>query len=230
MSAHFYSPGNLNGLALGPGDNRLMSNQLDGTYSPASRIGEVIIHCFSDPNEYYSSKNKAENAGTGVSDPVPSWAAFSSALPGMVAVASKTGRHQYRNMSQAENSMPVLICANGQQVKDETDYFFAGIVRTRSPAVHGDAAVTGGVFHTYDSVYTATINGLCTILNSSDTNISPGDLIEWTFDRTTVRKMAGEARYVSIKKYDPATMDDGKVFGRALSFARKGEQLDVILM
>ena len=69
------------------------------------------------------------------------------------------------------------------------------------------------------------------LLNTSSTNIFAGDLVEWTlsFDKAAgshAKRARHGPRRIGIKT---ATVSSPKIIGRALSFAKPGEPLDLLL-
>lgn len=81
-----------------------------------------------------------------------------------------------------------------------------------------------------DEFFTLSIGGMVTVLNTSGQPIHPGDLVEWCFfsekgTHEKKRARAGPRRFgITI-----ASVSSPKVIGRALSFAKAGEQLDMLL-
>lgn len=82
-----------------------------------------------------------------------------------------------------------------------------------------------------DEFFTLSIGGMATVLNSSAKAIMPGDLVEWTVDTETdlpksLGKRESGPRRIGIKRGEPGSSQQ---IGRALSFARKGESLDILI-
>lgn len=72
---------------------------------------------------------------------------------------------------------------------------------------------------------------MVTVLNTSDGPLHPGDLVEWTFlsnigEADKKRRPKQGPRRVGIRL---ASVSSPKIIGRVLSFAKKGESLDVLL-
>ena len=108
----------------------------------------------------------------------------------------------------------------------EKDYFFAGVARSKSVRSADD-----GIGPSVDEFFTLSIGGMVTVLNTSGVPIHAGDLVEWTFlspkaiANPTKRQKSGPRR-VGIKM---ASVSSPKVIGRALSFAKSGEPIDLLL-
>ena len=71
---------------------------------------------------------------------------------------------------------------------------------------------------------------MVTVLNTSGEPIMPGDLVEWCFfspkgTHAGKRQKTGPRRIGSTV----ASASSPKVIGRALSFAKSGESLDILL-
>ena len=71
---------------------------------------------------------------------------------------------------------------------------------------------------------------MVTMLNNSGMPIHPGDLVEWCFfsdngTHTSKRQRSGPRR-IGITV---ASVSSPKIIGRALSFAKVGESIDVLL-
>ena len=231
----------------GPGDPKLPMNEVSG-YTQASRIGEVVINAFVEYNEYgvlHDSLSKAEfeskayRKGTEVlklSDnsqvtgddiqPVetkPHFFEWASATVGMLAVARRQ-RSTLRNNLAAETAAPVVVCASMKSKLDEVDYMFAGVVRSNSVRTMDD-----GVGPTVDEYFTLSLGGMVTIVNNSGDVIHAGDLLAWTF---VSDKASGKHAYKNGPRRIAvriATYYDENCFGKAITFAKPGQQFDVLL-
>jgi hypothetical protein len=85
---------------------------------------------------------------------------------------------------------------------------------------------------TRDEFFTLSIGGMATVLNSSAKAIMPGDMVEWTVDtKTDLSKSLGKResgpRRIGIQT--SKTAGSAREIGRALSFARRGETLDILI-
>ena len=235
----------------GPTDSALRSNAVEG-YTQVSRIGESVVNAFVDPYEFgvlpgsisqgeltgavYKDKDgsyKKVEDGTGGADLVgtaiveqrPHFYEWATAYVGMIAVQRKQ-RSNYRPQVAAETAAPVIVCAAGRTPVDEYDFQFAGVVRSNSVRTVDD-----GVGPKEDEFFTLTIAGPQTILNNSSDIIHPGDQLSWTFyseskNAERARAKNGSPRRIGIKVSD---YTDESRFGRALTFAKPGQMLDVLV-
>jgi len=143
----------------------------------------------------------------------------------MITIARKKRTAVFRQYVAAETAVPVIACAACLPVGDEKNYFFSGVARSKSVREADD-----GVGPKVDEFFTVSIGGMVTLLNTSGQPIHPGDLIEWCFysqkgTHEGKRQRMGPRRIgINI-----ASVSSPKVIGRALSFAKAGEQLDLLL-
>jgi hypothetical protein len=231
----------------GPGDKDLPMTEISG-YQPPSRIGEVVMNCFVDSYEFASMEDQltagqmagmtagaqaAGGPGGGVGTVVeykPHFHEWATVQPGMICLARKKKTAVFRQYVAAETAVPVIACAACLPKAREKDYFFAGVARTKSVRGPDD-----GIGPTVDEFFTLSIGGMVTVLNTSGAPLHPGDLIEWTFlspkaanpgpGGVQKRQKTGPRRF-GIKM---ATISSPKVIGRALSFAKSGETIDLLL-
>ena len=221
----------------GPGDRGLRSSEVEG-YQPVSRIGEVVMNSFVDAYEFTTLRGgigQAFMAGTGPDDASkveykPMFHEWATVQPGMICLARKKKTAVFRQYVAAETAVPVIACAACLPKNREKDYFFAGVARTKSVRGPDD-----GVGPSVDEFFTLSIGGMVTVLNTSGAPLHPGDLIEWTFLSPKAANPAGGGvqkrqktgpRRFGIKM---ATVSSSKVIGRALSFAKSGETIDILL-
>lgn len=224
----------------GPADRRLQNSEIQG-YQPVSRIGEVVLNAFVDSYEFTTLQDTlaaAEYAPTAVGATAvpnaefkPHFHEWASALPGMIALSRKARSSTFRNYVAAETAMPVVVCAACQKLTEEDNFFFAGIVRSKSIRTvdDGNGPMT-------DEFFTLSIGGMATILNNSSEAVFPGDVLEWAFfseksiKTTSVegykRAKTSAPRRFGIKVADPLSE---RVIGRALNFAKPGETMDILL-
>ena len=129
---------------MGPGDKDLpRANEVQG-YQPVSRIGEVVMNAFVDAYEHQVLKGGTQNdAG----DEVPAFYEWATIQPGMLTLARKKRTAQYRQFHAAETAMPVIGCAACLTPKDEKDYFFSGVCRSKTVRTPDD-----GIGPTVDEV------------------------------------------------------------------------------
>ena len=65
-------------------------------------------------------------------DDVPAFYEWATVQPGMITLARKKRTAQYRQFHAAETAMPVIGCAACLGPRDEKDFFFAGICRSKT--------------------------------------------------------------------------------------------------
>lgn len=166
--------------------------------------------------------------GTGVdATPVefkPHFYEWATVQPGMICVARKKKTAVFRQYVAAETAVPVVACAACLPKEDEKNYFFAGVARSKSVRTPDD-----GIGPNVDEYFTVSIGGMVTCLNTSGGPIHPGDLVEWCFAHNHTsngpRARSGPRR-IAIAV---ASVSSPKIIGRALSFAKRGETLDILL-
>ena len=218
----------------GPGDKALNNNAIEG-YQPVSRIGEVVINAFVDAYEFTNLETSIDAAamfgkpnvgGAGDIEVKPMFHEWATVQPGMITLARKKRTAIFRSYVAAETAVPVIACAACLPKANESDYFFAGVARSKSVRGPDD-----GIGPTMDEFFTLSIGGMATVLNTSAGAIHPGDTIEWTFadDAGTYAakpRPAQGPRRIAVKI---ASASSPKVIGRALSFAKKGETFDLLI-
>jgi len=230
---------------MGPGDKNLPNSEVMG-YQPVSRIGEVVMNAFIDAYEFSALKKQQLTAAEMCGQPLvggnatevvefkPHFHEWATVQPGMVCLARKKKTAIFRQYIAAETAVPVVACAACLPKMDEANYFFAGICRSQSVRTADD-----GIGPTVDEFFTVSIGGMATLLNTSGGPIYPGDLVEWTFASADTYKVVGGAigtkanqramqspRRIGIQV---ASVSSPKIIGRALSFAKKGETLDLLI-
>lgn len=208
----------------GPGDKALRSTEIEG-YQPVSRIGEVAMNAFVDVYEFGMLNDNFKFPTDSSSEPKPYFHEWATVQPGMICLARKKRTAIFRQFVAAETAVPVIACAACLPVADEKNYFFAGVARSKSVREPDD-----GAGPKVDEFFTVSIGGMVTVLNTSTAPIHPGDLIEWTFNGSAknnlYKRMKTGPRRVAIQV---ASVSSPKIIGRALSFAKAGEPLDVLL-
>lgn len=228
---------------MGPGDKNLVQNGEQGSlingYQPVSRIGEVVMNSFVDAYEFSTLPEQLQRKDLlGSTDPAviggnandiletkPHFYQWATVQPGMICLARKKKTAVFRQYVAAETAVPVIACAACLPKEAEKNYFFAGVARSKSVRTPDD-----GIGPSVDEFFTVSIGGMATLLNTAGGPIYPGDLIEWCFTSTDgtskgVRSKQGPRR-VGIAV---ASVSSPKIIGRALSFAKRGETLDVLL-
>jgi len=235
--------------AIGPGSDLLDRSEINGR-TLVSRNGEVTQNAFPDTTVWNKVVRRAEHrnkpynvaapfgveAGLapqgsivpGIQDEfLPNFHEWVTTQVGFVCVFDKSSANSYRTHIQAEMAVPVISCAQMLCSLDDHMFEFAGIAR--SPSVRDYDDVQNGA--KFDEYFTLAIGGMCTILNNSNNIINRGDLVEWTFlDQSSMPSMSKKPkagpRRIQVRK---ATDSHKRVFGKAMSPARRGEQFDVLL-
>ena len=157
----------------------------------------------------------------------PMFHEWATVQPGMICLARKKKTAVFRQYVAAETAVPVVACAACLPLANEKDYFFAGVARSKSVRSPDD-----GIGPSVDEFFTVSIGGMVTVLNTSGTQIHPGDLVEWCFISpkasagTVQKRLKTGPRRVGIKT---ASVSSPKVIGRALSFAKSGETIDILM-
>jgi hypothetical protein len=149
----------------------------------------------------------------------------------MICLARKKKTAVFRQYVAAETAVPVVACASCIPKNDEKNYFFAGVARSKSVRSPDD-----GIGPNVDEFFTVSIGGMATLLNTSGGPIYPGDLVEWSLTSSDIVSPFGTAFKPSLRaKQNPrrvaiavASVSSPKIIGRALSFAKKGETLDIL--
>lgn len=230
----------------GPGDRNLPMTEISG-YQPVSRIGEVVMNAFVDAYEFSALEKDQLTAQdftaipaaslTNAADIVeykPHFYEWATVQPGMICLARKKKTAVFRQYIAAETAVPVVACAACIPKDQEKNYFFAGVARSKSVRTPDD-----GIGPNVDEFFTVSIGGMATLLNTSGGPIYPGDLVEWSLtstDNTGPKDSAGFYTVNMRAKQGPrrvaiavASVSSPKIIGRALSFAKKGETLDILL-
>tara|TARA_B100001094_G_C18194498_1_gene809640 strand:+ start:2360 stop:2944 length:585 start_codon:yes stop_codon:yes gene_type:complete len=178
-----------------------------------------------DQLKSYEVSGKAQVNGTNdrVIEYKPHFHEWATVQPGMICVARKKKTAVFRRYIAAETAVPVIACAACLPKSAEKDWFFAGVARSKSVRTADD-----GIGPNVDEFFTVSIGGMVTLLNTADTPIHAGDLVEWTFCASDSPQNKGKTgpRRIAIKV---ASVSSPKIIGRAISFAKKGETLDVLL-
>lgn len=220
----------------GPGDRNLPMNEISG-YQPVSRIGEIVMNSFIDAYEFTSESVHdtlkdyeinpliSPNSNNNVVEFKPMFHEWATVREGMICLARRKRTAVFRQYVAAETAVPVIACAAGLKTESEKDFFFAGVARTKSVRSPDD-----GIGPSVDEFFTVSIGGMVTVLNTSGQPIHPGDQVEWCFwsqsgTHDGKRSKQGPRR-VGIKI---ASVSSPKVIGRALTFAKAGESMDVLL-
>jgi len=208
--------------------------EVDG-YQPVSRIGEIVMNAFVDAHEFSRVPEVITGAdlvgddrlGTDGPEPYehrPYFHEWASVREGMICLSRRKKMAVFRNYQAAETAAPVIACAACLKKDEESQFFFAGVARSKSVRSPDD-----GQGPSEDEYFTLAIGGMVTVLNTSNEAISPGDTVEWTFlvnnEKPNKRAKTGPRR-VGIKI---SSVSSPRVIGRALSFAKPGEPLDLLI-
>tara|TARA_B100000575_G_C23092150_1_gene629698 strand:- start:1015 stop:1587 length:573 start_codon:yes stop_codon:yes gene_type:complete len=155
----------------------------------------------------------------------PMFHEWATVQPGMICLARKKRTATWRQYTAAETAVPVIACAAGLEMTKERNYYFAGVARSKSVRDPDD-----GIGPKTDEFFTVSIGGMVTVLNTSGSHIHPGDLVEWCLSSekgtSSAKRMKAGPRRVAIKIASPSSP---KIIGRALSFAKSGEPMDILL-
>jgi hypothetical protein len=110
--------------------------------------------------------------------------------------------------------------------EDEKQYQYAGVARTKSVRTDDD-----GLGPTTDEPFTLAIGGMVTCLNNGPNNIFAGDMVEWAFETTDSMNKSKRRRTTTPRRIvlKTASLLSDKIVGRALSFAKAGEPIDILL-
>ena len=156
----------------------------------------------------------------------------------MICLSRKARNASFRGYTAAETAVPCISSAACLGEADAVNFYFAGVARSKSVRPIDD-----GVGPQTDEFFTLAIGGMCTILNNSGSPVFPGDFLEWCLYNgnnkrakdqggtpTAVYNKAGngpsQPRRVTIRV---ATTSSERIIGKALTFAKSGETLDMIL-
>jgi len=156
----------------GPADGRLRHSEVEG-YIPVSRIGEVVVTAVVDMYEHGAlddmitahdvDPEHVPVGDTTVYEYKPHAFEWGSALPGQIALSRKGRNTATRHSNQIEAMQPVIVsCACLGEAKMK-DWYFAGIVRSKSVKKIDD-----GCGPSEDEAFTLTINAQATVLNNSN--------------------------------------------------------------
>jgi hypothetical protein len=162
-----------------------------------------------------------------VAESRPHFHEWATVLPGMICLSRKARTSTFRSYTAAETATPVIACASCMTMDDANNFFFAGIARSKSVRPIDD-----GNGPSFDEFFTMSIGGMATILNNCSETIFPGDLLEWTLFSEDGKKSANKR----VKAYgprrvgvQPASPTSERIIGRALSFAKPGETIDILI-
>lgn len=224
--------------AIGPQSSLLPQGEISG-HRPVNRHGEVTQNAVVDNDLWNGIVKPADGkyppsivVNGALSESIPQWHEWASTTPGDICVTARDRHRRYATRMASETAVPVLVSA---QLLDETQdkfYAFAGITRSKSIRDY-DEQVNGPKV---DEFFTLAIGGMFSILNNGNGTIQVGDAVEWTFmDRedsfvpdwkATTKKQKAGPRKIQVRK---ATNSHARVFGIAKTYAKRGEQFDVLI-
>ena len=218
--------------AIGPYSDTLPNNTLEGT-QPVSRNGEVTQNAFIDAREFNvictepnAPGNLDPNNQPYGAEPLPRFDEWASVQPGYICLYSRNKTQVYQKYLAVETACPVIACAQRRYARHNASYGFAGIARTKSIRDRDDIEHGAKT----DEFFTLHIGGPCTLLNNGNQNIKNGDMVEWTFHDNTLPTSRKRARCgirrVQVRK---AVGSHERVLGKALSFAKPGEAVDILV-
>jgi hypothetical protein len=152
----------------------------------------------------------------------PMYHDWASVPEGVICVGmSNSASFKYLQNTATQKAVPCIAAATFLTEDDEDKYYFAGVSRTKSICPIAD-----GKGPKYDEFFTLFIGGQCTILNTSNNAVYPGQWLQWTFLEPTNIKNKGCRRVNFTAGGD---CSDRKTFGRVITFAEKGKTFDVLL-
>lgn len=224
---------------------QLPNTLLEG-YQPVDRQNEQVQNCWVDTMEYnklcvapdgqvlQTREVYTDTLGAKVEEGPPAFHDWASVTPGTILVREKRAQTRFKQQMAAETACPVLACASCKGQDDDDLYFFAGVARTPSVREYDD-----GKGPSMDEMFTMFIGGKATILNNGNAAIHPGDLVEWTFfELLTGPGNASSSvnghvrpRRIQVRSItsEAGTHSTARVIGKALTFAKKGELLDILI-
>lgn len=134
---------------------------------------------FVDSYEYSCRKTQLTNKQM-VNDPaltsdyvveyLPMFHEWATVQPGMICLSRKKKTAVFRQYVAAETAVPVIACAACLPKAEETNFFFAGVARSKSVRAPDD-----GIGPSVDEFFTLSIGGMVTVLNTSGRVLHPGD-------------------------------------------------------
>ena len=153
----------------------------------------------------------------------PHFYEWATVQPGMICVARKKRTAVFRQYVAAETAIPVIACAACKGKDEASDYFFAGVARSKSVRAPDD-----GIGPSVDEFFTVSLGGMSTVLNTSGAPLSPGDNVEWTFfterGTSTGKRQKSGPRRIGVQL---CSVSSPRAIGRVLTFAKAGEPFDV---
>lgn len=192
------------------------------------RIDKVTLqNAFIDFREWNRIIDKDNIPAALRTDPLPPIHEWASVSMGSICVFPKNRSMCHRAHAAAETAFAVIGCAELLDSSKDQDYAFGGICH--SNLIHNFDDVVNGMKREYFTVQTG---GSVKVFNDGGGNIQQGDLVEWTFfDETSERTLGKRRRAGPVRRIQVRTARDTheRVFGKALTNARRGEVVDILL-
>jgi hypothetical protein len=168
-----------------------------------------------------------QDAGNSV-EPKPYFHEWASVMPGMICLSRKARNATFRNYVAAETATPVIGCAAGLKAEDASNFYFAGVCRSKTVRPIDD-----GNGPSVDEYFTVAIGGMVTMLNNSQDPVFPGDILEWSLyneragnDDNANKRLKSGPRRVSVRLAAPTSE---RAIGRCLTFAKPGQMFDMLI-
>jgi plastocyanin len=209
--------------------------------SPITQSGRVVVNAVKDAYSIYRRRHNAHPDGGDVSQDQ-----FFHVLTHELAFRDLDRTYETRSTAY-DNRLAVVTSWNGgkpQSADSDHDVAFVGVAATR--ALHDEASQ-----HANEEDCVVQVGGLCTVLNNDDAQIAAGDWVAWDWPGGAVHTEGAPAakRTFRVRSLNSLLSDfDGKdtadkelklmlgnvllanrVIGRAMSTARPGDQLDILL-
>lgn len=227
--------------AIGPQSTLLPNDEISGS-RPVNRHGEVTQNAFVDSELWNQITQpqlmgdtdfppRVQGQGGGPMEPTPQWHEWASTTPGEICVTQRDRHQRYKSRIVSETAVPVICSAALLDDSRDNRFVFAGI--TRSKSIRDYDEQTHGPKR--DEFFTLAIGGMHQVLNNGNGTINVGDYVEWTFwdaddlidpMRSNRKRQKAGPRKIQVRK---ATTSHARVFGRAMSFAKRGEPFDVLI-
>ena len=206
--------------SMDPGSDMFSHNVLEG-HQPYNRTGEIIATAFADRVAY---QNQMQNA---LADNKVAFHHWATVTPGVICLHKNTSSRSRSALD--EHAMAVVTSADNldPSAANHENYTIAGVVRSKS---------TTDEMSQRSELFTLTIGGVVTVVNTNDKALYPGDGVAWTFKKDqfpgSVSSQSGVPKRIQIEKVvtTPATQsNESRKFGVVMRFSKPGEPVDVKL-
>lgn len=204
---------------MNPMSTRYSSNVLEG-HQPYSRVGEVICHAYADKQSWQKVKDTKSH--------FHEWA---SVVPGHICLIDTKTKSSGRMLLNS-TAVAVVTSADGYEKEEENwDHLrWAGVCRSKSTTEQNSER---------SELFTLAMRGVVAVVNSSGTNLYPGDTVYWTVDAKPSKAVAalvheGPTRF-TIARYDDLSDGEAKdkqrhrVFGTVMQMCHKNMPCDILL-